>query len=479
MLDFLFGWRKASKCKKLIKRTQCRLKLLKSKRLAVTRLLKEDIAQLLKNEHEEIAMKKLGQLYVDEKVLSIYEMLTTFSEFILLNLSYIRRHKDIPNDINEAISTLIFASARIGDLPELGLIRKLFTERYGKRFVTAATELYPGNLVNSLVKEKFTSQSVPEDVRNRMVDEIVRDYFFKPGQFAIEYKPDTHDKLEKVNESTEVQRHDTDRKEKCTSGNSSFGFQSQPTIRNTSRPSRATNLTQLSRPSAHNIGRQTSDSSILHVENIEEFRSENNYQTVNFEDQDQRCFMFKIDTHTPNHHNDEKPARKRMRRKKSVSKEKPCTNDVQREIYYSSSPGNRRKYQKKNHTDEMERNYFDGHIETSDCCWKLQCSLDQPCYFYSNSNNKGYDIILLGKRCGDVRSYVRSRTTPQRHERQIISKEIERSSSVPVEKGFHEHSVIRNAGSPKHVHPKLPDYDEIAAIFGALKKAHLQIKGTP
>mgnify|MGYP001794175993 CR=1 FL=1 len=93
MLDFFFGWRKASKwyetlfifdvyfdftillrymnfiycwvfscflSKKLIRITQCRLKLLISKKFAVIRILKEDIAQLLKNGHEQIASNKVS-----------------------------------------------------------------------------------------------------------------------------------------------------------------------------------------------------------------------------------------------------------------------------------------------------------------------------------------------------------------------------------------------------------------------------------
>lgn len=59
--------------------------------------------------------------------------------------------RDCPNDINEAVSSLIFASARCGDLPELGVIRKLFGQRYGERFATTAVELSPGNLVNKKV----------------------------------------------------------------------------------------------------------------------------------------------------------------------------------------------------------------------------------------------------------------------------------------------------------------------------------------
>lgn len=46
------------------------------------------------------------------------------------------------------MSSLIFASARFGDLPELLEIRKLFQDRYGQRFAKVALELLPGNLVN-------------------------------------------------------------------------------------------------------------------------------------------------------------------------------------------------------------------------------------------------------------------------------------------------------------------------------------------
>ena len=60
--------------------------------------------------------------------------------------------RDCPNDVNEAVSSLMFAAARCGDLPELQHIRKLFGERYGRRFESAAVQLGPGNLVNCQVQ---------------------------------------------------------------------------------------------------------------------------------------------------------------------------------------------------------------------------------------------------------------------------------------------------------------------------------------
>lgn len=53
------------------------------------------------------------------------------------------------------MSSLIFASARCGDLPELRLIRKLFEDRYGQRFAMVALDLLSGNLVNRQVVNLF------------------------------------------------------------------------------------------------------------------------------------------------------------------------------------------------------------------------------------------------------------------------------------------------------------------------------------
>lgn len=187
MFDILFGWRKASKCKELIRRVQCRLKLLKNKRFSIVRQLREDVGQLLKLGQEQSAFNRVEQLYKDETIMAAYELLDHFCEFIIIHLSYIRKHKDCPNDINEAVSSLIFASARCGDLPELRAIRKLFGERYGQRFAMTAVELFHGNLVNREVKEKLSIKSVPDDVKHRLVDEIFREYCFKPGPLALEY----------------------------------------------------------------------------------------------------------------------------------------------------------------------------------------------------------------------------------------------------------------------------------------------------
>lgn len=68
--------------------------------------------------------------------------------------------RDCPDDIKEAVSTLIYAAAWCGDLPELQPISRLFGWRYGHKFAKAAAESRPGSLVNSQVGISLWSKLV-------------------------------------------------------------------------------------------------------------------------------------------------------------------------------------------------------------------------------------------------------------------------------------------------------------------------------
>lgn len=170
-----------------MKQIQYRINLLKTKRHSIVRQLRDDVAQLIKAGYENIAFNRAELLFKDENIVAIYELLDGFCEFIVANLSYIRWNKDCPNDVNEAVSTLIFASARCGDIPELRAVRKIFGQHYGQRFEKTALELLPGNLVNFQVKERLSILSVPDDVKQRLVDKIAKDYYLRPEILALEY----------------------------------------------------------------------------------------------------------------------------------------------------------------------------------------------------------------------------------------------------------------------------------------------------
>ncbi|OMP09583.1 hypothetical protein COLO4_05333 [Corchorus olitorius] len=598
MFDFFFGWRKASKCKKLIKRVQCRLKLLKNKRNSIVKQLREDIAQLIKLGYEETAFKRAEQLFKDESILAVYDMLDSFCEFINIQLSYIRRNKDCPNDINEAVSSLIFASARCADLPELPAIRKLFGERYGQRFATAAVELLPGNLVNREIKEKLSIKSVSDDAKYRLFDEIVRDHCQKPEILAIEYIPEMqkpgkeislYQEVDSKSEESQTQTSDSNETEEgksiqvdtlaiCTSLNSSQPEKMESAVQTKAEKvanspqtdflleftvdtpdeeqsqksssictnTLEDNIERIKAPSSPESLPQSEDI-IIYLDDIEELKSS--------KCQDQRVFKFKSPT-MPNRGSydglqssprsflsSKSPYGKRSRRR-SFSVESPSMKETDHELYYEkpckSSPShNKHKshYCRKKITfaETEESDYvLKRLIKNPGCNSHFICSLENPCYeeeqFPTKNQNRGlrnsgqvansgaeeglddrfchcqcschgvvaqtpgrrsYDngarvnepkvekVKTRGKVKGYGNSLVSMANSQTRNEAvgpylRAMTMQQERPSSS---RDSHIHSILRSnsLSSPNsnHVHPKLPDYDDLSAKFMALKKQNL------
>ncbi|XAR55484.1 hypothetical protein NMG60_11035562 [Bertholletia excelsa] len=456
MFDILFGWRKASKCKKLIRQVQCRLKLLKNKRSSIVRQLREDVAQLLRHGHEQSAFDRVEQLFKDESTVAMYDLLDHFCEFIIINLSYIRRNKDCPNDINEAISTLIYASARCGDLPELRAIRKLFGERYGQRFAAVALELLPGNLVNHQIKESLSMKSVEKDVKYRLLDDIARTCLH-PGPLALEYFPqlqeahqtnkDSGDQVIRSGKQTNYNRsevsqveaynvHEAEGKMVCMdlsdmkklpiekSAGSSIDRSPKTLHLNVSRhvkeERKEDNYAESSIESPSELPKE-----MVYLDDIEELKSpmkkEGNFQ-------DQRLFKFKssvianqgyykagVEKDGPRSSRKSKKAVGKRQRKRSVSQEKIHVKNIDCAIYYGESQENspnssgrshrRRKHQKEILADES-------HMPKSEQPWHVngmihECSLDNPCYFSVSD-----DPIPREENC--KQQGIRAKTAPRK-----------------------------------------------------------------
>ncbi|CAN6927804.1 unnamed protein product [Brassica oleracea] len=113
----------------------------------------------------------------------------------------------VNDDLNEAVSSLVFASARCGELPELIGIRELFLQRYGQNYVTKALQLLPGHLVNIQIKEKLSVTTVPEDLKSALLDEIAKEYGLRLEMLMLEYTPEVE---KQVNEEEEKKVVDSD-----------------------------------------------------------------------------------------------------------------------------------------------------------------------------------------------------------------------------------------------------------------------------
>ena len=62
-------------------------------------------------------------------------------DLIFVALFPLKFFRNCPIDLKEAIATVIFATPRCSDIPELADVKKHMTSKYGKEFTSAALEL--------------------------------------------------------------------------------------------------------------------------------------------------------------------------------------------------------------------------------------------------------------------------------------------------------------------------------------------------
>ncbi|KAM6583378.1 hypothetical protein CsatB_010380 [Cannabis sativa] len=562
IFDFFWGWRKASKCKRLIKQLQCRLKVVKNKRHAIVRQSRSDLAQLIKTGHQKNTafIRRVEQLIKDEAINAAYELLECFCDFILVQFSYIRKTKDCPNDIHEAISSLIYASPWCGELPELLLIRRLFAKRYGQNFATVALELSPGNHVNLQVKEKLSTLSISEDMKQKLVNEIVKEYCLTPDILALDYYYDWAEQKMMLT-SSEDQALTTD------VPTSYHGISEERSELHTSKPLQDLSLSGSSVTSEQKVLPSISESQaekediscgdsqqgkgnllemkkeerivtssssssseslpkvhdemLVYMDDIEEFQS----STPNDEDsQDQRLFKFKDSSLNESDQLGNKKVKSSLRdsersisvsskkrtRRRLVFHENQTIEDNECLSYYGEQPSNnQRSYhhqQRKQHKktsadyegDNRPNQFYNSEMgftslsrnrrcypKRPECCCSCCCcccccnhrtrhscsSLESPCYFFADDDNDIYEAPSFRKPNNVSRSHYNSR------EHMFMNGEEELNEEVEIEERPKDISNEDFQGcntlpiqTPKHVHPKLPDYDVIAAKFMALKR---------
>ncbi|KAK6115495.1 hypothetical protein DH2020_007764 [Rehmannia glutinosa] len=88
----------------------------------------------------------------------------------------VRPQRECPADLKEGISSLIFAAPRCSDIPELLSIRDVFHKKYGKDFVSAATDLRPNAGVNRMLIEKLSVKTPSSEIKLKVLKEIAKEY---------------------------------------------------------------------------------------------------------------------------------------------------------------------------------------------------------------------------------------------------------------------------------------------------------------
>ncbi|KAG2254893.1 hypothetical protein Bca52824_085029 [Brassica carinata] len=190
MLDGLFKPKFYTKCTYLVKITKTRVETVKRKKNSVCKYLKKDIVDLLNNSLDYNAYGRAQGLIEEKRRLSCYEFLEQFCVCVASNVSLLQNSSKCPEECREAISSLVYAAARVSEVPELRDIRSLFADRYG----TNSLEQF----VNPEFVEKFKAEPPSKEMKVALLQEIAIEYSIKWDAKCLEQRlytsppPPTH-----------------------------------------------------------------------------------------------------------------------------------------------------------------------------------------------------------------------------------------------------------------------------------------------
>ncbi|CAI9264950.1 unnamed protein product [Lactuca saligna] len=165
-----------AKCKTCLTLAISRIKLLQNKRDMQLKLMRKEIAQFLQSGQEPIARIRVEHVIREQNIWAAYEILEMFCEFVLARVPIIESQRECPLELKEAVASIIFASPRCSDLPDLLTVRNLFTTKYGKDFISAASELRPDTSVNRTIIEKLSVYTPSGDMKLSVLKEIAQEY---------------------------------------------------------------------------------------------------------------------------------------------------------------------------------------------------------------------------------------------------------------------------------------------------------------
>ncbi|XP_065027115.1 uncharacterized protein LOC135651171 [Musa acuminata AAA Group] len=182
-LDVLLGRRSSRQMpmlKSLLSLTVCRLAVLRNRRQARCDQAREDVAQLLQLGHVDSALLRVEYVIKEQNILDAFAMVEHYCH-LLGERAVLLDHRECPEELREAIASLIFAASRCAELPELHEVRGIFSSKYGKEFVCAALELRNDCCVNAKMIQKLSTAQPSLEIRQRVTKEIAAEKGHKLG----------------------------------------------------------------------------------------------------------------------------------------------------------------------------------------------------------------------------------------------------------------------------------------------------------
>ncbi|XP_058193844.1 uncharacterized protein LOC131310697 [Rhododendron vialii] len=163
---------KAPKLKTLASLAIARIPILKNLHSVRCSHARSDVVQLLNLGHLDRALLRVELVIREQNMLDVLVMVEKYCHLLIEGLLLVENNRECPEELNEAISSLIFAASRCRELPELQEIRMIFSSRYGNEFVARAIELRNNFRVNLEMIQKLSKRQASLETRKKLLKQI-------------------------------------------------------------------------------------------------------------------------------------------------------------------------------------------------------------------------------------------------------------------------------------------------------------------
>ncbi|CAA2964616.1 IST1 homolog [Olea europaea subsp. europaea] len=130
---------RTTKFRSTIKLAVPRISILKNQRRARCSIARCDVIELLKLGNHDRALLRVEQVIMEQNMLDVVVIIEGYCHLLKERASLIQQEKVCPDELKEAVSSLVYAAIRCGELPELQEIRAILTSQFGKEFAAIAT----------------------------------------------------------------------------------------------------------------------------------------------------------------------------------------------------------------------------------------------------------------------------------------------------------------------------------------------------
>uniref|UniRef100_A0A7S4DR57 C2 domain-containing protein n=2 Tax=Lotharella globosa TaxID=91324 RepID=A0A7S4DR57_9EUKA len=147
---------------------------------------RKEVITLLKEGKDESARIRAEGMIREEMLMNAFEVTQMMCDLLLTRALYIDKSgKSCPVDMTEACASIIFASGRLGDIPELVEIAQMLASKYGKKWAESHQDNESGQVNRKLVVLLDVNPPKYQAVLQKMRD-IARLYKFnwKPKKDA-------------------------------------------------------------------------------------------------------------------------------------------------------------------------------------------------------------------------------------------------------------------------------------------------------